>query len=526
MVAALVVAEAPPAGAEPEPESAALDAAANGGSDTIAAIDGRTVSLRNSNSAGSPDRVFTYGRWGDTLVFGDWDGNGTDTVGAIRGRMVFLRNSNTGGRANHVFAYGRRGDRLVFGDWDGNGTDTVGVVRGRDVYLRNSNTSGRANRVFAYGRRGDRLVFGDWDGDGTDTVGVVRGRLVFLRNSNTGGRAHHVFAYGRRGDQFVFGDWDGDGTDTVGVVRGSRIFLRNSNSSGRADITFQFSAGSDRVVFGDWDGGSSSTGVLVTPTGVVVPIVAAASGGWLVRTPCGHRVRLTRGTVVDRVDIVIDPGHGGNEPGATGANGLSERTLNLAVAKDLRRLLVAEGYSVLLTRSFDHRLAIQIRAQIANALRPDLFLSIHHNGGAVVASSTPGTEVFVQHDSARSRRLGGLLYEELLATASRFPTSWVATLRAGVSSRLNAAGGDFYGVHRRTPRVVSVITEFLYLSNPPEAALLARREVQRAEARALADGIIRWFDSRDPGSGYLPDFVDTTDNGAGGFENCTDPELQ
>ncbi len=406
------------------------------------------------------------------------------------------------------------------------GTDTVGTVDGRLVRLRNANSAGAPDRVFEYGRPGDRLVFGDWDGNGTDTVGAVRGRMVFLRNSNTSGRANHVFAYGRLGDRLVFGDWDGNGTDTVGVVRGTQVFLRNSNTSGRADIAFVFGPGSARLVFGNWDGGSSSAGVLVTPTGVVVPILQAEIGSWLVHTPCGNRVRVTRGTVVDRVDVLLDPGHGGNEPGATGANGLSERNLNLAVAEHARRLLVAEGYSVLLTRSFDHRLAIQIRAEIANALHPQVFLSIHHNGGAVAASSTPGTEVFVQHDSRRSRRLGGILYEELVAAAERFPTSWVATVRAGVSSRLNARGGDFYGIHRRTPGVVSVITEFLYLSNPPEAALLARTDVQRAEAQALADGVIRWFETRDPGSGYLPDFVDTTDNGAGGFENCTDPALQ
>ncbi len=361
---------------------------------------------------------------------------------------------------------------------------------------------------------------------GSDTVGAIDGRTVRLRNANSAGAPDQVFSYGRFGDTLVFGDWDGNGTDTVGVVRGSQVFLRNSNTSGRADVVFEYAPGSDRLVFGNWDGRTAAAGVLVTPTGVVVPILAAGAGSWLVRTPCGEQVRLTRGTVVDHIDVLIDPGHGGNEPGATGANGLSERNLNLAVAEELRRLLAAEGYSVLLTRSFDHRLAIQIRAQIANALDPDVFVSIHHNGGAVAASSSPGTEVFVQHDSAASRRLGGILYEELVAAAERFPTSWVATIRAGVSSRLNAAGGDFYGIHRRTPRVVSVITEFLYLSNPPEAALLARPAVQRAEARALADGIIRWFDTRDPGSGYLPDFVDTTDSGAGGFENCTDPALQ
>ncbi len=180
--------------------------------------------------------------------------NGTDTIGIQRGRDLLLRNSNTSGPADYVFSYGSPGDQLIFGDWDGNGTDTIGVVRGRNVYLRNSNTGGPADYVFAYGKPDDTLVWGDWDGNGTVTVGVQRGRDLMLRNTNTGGPADYVFSYGTEGDTILFGDWDGNGTDTIGIERGNNLYLRNSNTGGPADTVFTYGKSGDTLVFGDWDG--------------------------------------------------------------------------------------------------------------------------------------------------------------------------------------------------------------------------------------------------------------------------------
>ena len=162
---------------------------------------------------------------------------------------------------------------------------------------------------------------------------------------------------------------------------------------------------------------------------------------------------------------------------------------------------------------------------VLKALDPDLFISVHHNGGALARSSVPGTQVYYQHDDRQSRRLGGIMYEELFAAASEFPTAWVGNALDGVSTRLNDEGGDFYGIHRRTPGVTSLITEFLWLSNGAEARLLARDDVRDAEAQALARGIDRWYRTEHSGSGYLRPFVDTFDSGGGGFEGCIDPDL-
>jgi hypothetical protein len=177
--------------------------------------------LRNTNSGGSAQIAFLYGLAGDPAnpssfdfpIVGDWDGNGTDTAGVVRvrpGQLTFLlRNSNTPGSAQISFSYGRFGFPIV-GDWDGNGKDTPGVVRddGRDPgnkiwLLRNSNSAGLADLSFVYGRGGDVPIRGDWNGDGKDTAGVVRFVTAgtpaqwLLRNSNTSGAADLNFRYGR-----------------------------------------------------------------------------------------------------------------------------------------------------------------------------------------------------------------------------------------------------------------------------------------------------------------------------------------
>lgn len=181
--------------------------------------------LRNSNSGGSATVAsFVYGdvrfvavdQLGTIPVVGDWNGDGVDTVGVmlydfeVDGPIWWLlRNSNTAGPPDIVISYGRGRDTPVVGDWDGNGSDTVGVFRRpKSWLLRNSNTSGVAQISFAYGS-GQFLelpVVGDWDGNGTYTPAVLRNRppdaesggfeIWLFRNSNSSGVADGQIVYG------------------------------------------------------------------------------------------------------------------------------------------------------------------------------------------------------------------------------------------------------------------------------------------------------------------------------------------
>lgn len=271
---------------------------------------------------------------------------------------------------------------------------------------------------------------------------------------------------------------------------------------------------------------ASEGGVVISPNGVVLPVVGTgADGGWRALTPCGNEVTLRDGDRVVSVDFVLDPGHGGSETGAVGPAGAVEKELNVRVSEIVEWYLEEAGYTVLLTRRTDIRMPLRSRAEIANALMPDAFVSIHHNGGAKRPQSTPGTEMFVDGGNPEARRLGGIMFEELTERLSEFDADWVGTWRNGVSARLKNDGADLYGIHRYTPGVVSVIAEAGYLSNASEEALFVDNDVQWAHGKAIAVALMRWKTTNDAGSGYLEDFVDESSSGTGGFDGCTDPEL-
>ncbi len=266
---------------------------------------------------------------------------------------------------------------------------------------------------------------------------------------------------------------------------------------------------------------------MVTPTGVVAAVLAVEGTGYRIRTPCGGEASIPGGTPVSGATVVLDPGHGGDEPGAVGVNGLTEATLNLAVAERTKAVLEAQGATVVLTRTGDYRITIGARADIVRALGPPVFISIHHNGGSDGPSERPGTETFFQIASPESRRLSGIVYEELLALFATYQgIPWQADTDAGAKFRPNSSGGDYYGILRQTAGVPAVLSEAAFLSNPPEAELLARPEVQQAEAEALARAATRYLTTQDPGSGFTEPYPRTEPAGpGGGGRGCVDPPL-
>jgi N-acetylmuramoyl-L-alanine amidase len=267
---------------------------------------------------------------------------------------------------------------------------------------------------------------------------------------------------------------------------------------------------------------------LITPTGVVVPVLGRRGDGFLVRTPCAGEAVVGGGTPLTGATVVLDPGHGGVETGAVGDNGLTEAAVNLAVTELTRDLLEAAGATVVLTRTADYRVALGPRGEIATRLQPRAFVSIHHNGDADGPTPRPGSETYFQIASPESRRLAGLVYEELVATFSRFEgVPWQADFDAGAKYRPNARGGDYYGILRRSAGVPAVLSEALFLSNPAEAALLARPDVQMAEAEGLARAVARFLTTADPGSGFVEPYPRTEPAGpGGGTQGCKDPPLE
>lgn len=273
--------------------------------------------------------------------------------------------------------------------------------------------------------------------------------------------------------------------------------------------------------------GDGQPRVVLTTTGVVAAVLGVEASGLRVRTPCGGEASIPGGTPISGATVVLDPGHGGDEPGAVGANGLTEKALNLAVAERTKAILETQGATVVLTRTGDYRVTLGARADIVKALGPPVFISIHHNGGGDGPSQKPGTETYFQVAAPESRRLSGLVYEELFALFSTYDgIAWMADTDAGAKYRTNSSGGDYYGMLRQTAGVTAVLSEALFIANPPEAELLARPEVQQAEAEALARAITRYLTTQDPGSGFTEPYPRTDPAGPGGSSSgCIDPPL-
>ncbi len=278
---------------------------------------------------------------------------------------------------------------------------------------------------------------------------------------------------------------------------------------------------------GSGGNGTTTASIVRGPDDVLLPVVGHFAGSTVVSGTCGHEVVYEGGTPIyasgeDTVDVVLDAGHGGPESGAVGANGLTERDLNLIVTFHAKLALEELGHSVVLTRRRDLHMPIRQRTAIVRALSPRAFVSIHHNGGAVKRSDTPGTEAFHQVDQPESQRLAGLLFEEVHAVFADYWVPWVRTYHQGASARLRDSRTDTYGVLRMTRGVPAVIVEGLYLSNPPEAELLALPEVQQAEGRAIARAIDRFLTTGDPGSGFKTPFYDPHTTGTGTARGCVD----
>ncbi len=268
-----------------------------------------------------------------------------------------------------------------------------------------------------------------------------------------------------------------------------------------------------------------SAGVLLTNSGVTLALLDETPSGFLVRTPCGIETILTRGHPIDSVDVVLDPGHGGApDPGAVGPNGLKESTINLTVARAAQALLMDRGLNTVLTRTSDYTSPLSVRALFADNSGAELMVSIHHNAPTANLVTEPGTEIFVQHESTESRRLGGVLYEEIVSALSQFDLTWSSSPDAGVLEVLSTRGVDAYGM-LRTPETVTALVELGYISNRPEAELFLTDEYVSVAARAIANAVESYLTTADDGAGY----VDTPRvfNPQPGVSSsvCEDPEL-
>lgn len=182
--------------------------------------------------------------------------------------------------------------------------------------------------------------------------------------------------------------------------------------------------------------------------------------------------------------IVVDPGHGGSNPGAV-ANGSKEAENNLAVGLKLRNKLVQAGAKVVMTRDSDRTVAsegsslgeeLQARVDIAEANHADIFVSVHSNENP--NSAIAGAMTF--YPSGKSSQL-----------ALQVQNSVVAATKAndkGVSP------ATFYVL--RNNSVPSILVEMGFVSNPQEAAKLKNDSYRESLAQGIFSGIVKYFNNR------------------------------
>ena len=185
--------------------------------------------------------------------------------------------------------------------------------------------------------------------------------------------------------------------------------------------------------------------------------------------------------------ITIDAGHGGNDSGAIGPTGVMEKSVTLRIANELRRLLVADGATVYMTRTTDTEVSpkganasdieeLQARCDVANNTKSDIFISIHMDSfSSGAAKGTTG--YYYSLGSQRSRDLADKVRQGVI--------DQIGTQSRGTQSC------NFYVVkHTDMP---ATLVEVAFISNPQEEQLLNSEEGIEKAAQGIADGIADYF---------------------------------
>lgn len=229
----------------------------------------------------------------------------------------------------------------------------------------------------------------------------------------------------------------------------------------------------------------------------------------------------SRAAARDRI-VIIDPGHGGRDPGKIGPNGVQEKQVTLAISQRLATILRDRGYEVHLTRTADTLISLADRPRIANRLRADrpgaVFLSIHANSAP--STTARGFETFFLSEARTEdeRRVA-----EAENAAVRFEDQPVVPTDDGLDRILYNLRSDFLtrashdlaavmqekmatvhpGPNRGVKRagfyvlvgaiMPAVLIETAFLSNRAEADLLGTRDFQQKIAWGIADGVDEFF---------------------------------
>jgi N-acetylmuramoyl-L-alanine amidase len=188
--------------------------------------------------------------------------------------------------------------------------------------------------------------------------------------------------------------------------------------------------------------------------------------------------------------IIIDPGHGGNDPGAIGINGLYEKKVNLDISLKLREELTQLGYEVVMTRESDRTISLAERVELARNVNADLFVSIHAN--AHPSAAVRGTMVlYYNHRKPNPEYPASHEMIELSPESQQFAQTVLTTILQEIPNKNRGLlSSSAYVV--RNGNIPSILVEVAYLSNRKDAALLKNSQMRSKYAKAIAQGIYQY----------------------------------
>jgi len=218
--------------------------------------------------------------------------------------------------------------------------------------------------------------------------------------------------------------------------------------------------------------------------------------------------------------VILDPGHGGIDPGTIGRRGTFEKTLTLAIAKETRRALEATGrYRVFLTREEDVFVRLQVRVAFARQRDADLFISLHAD--SLSDRTVRGASVYTLSEKASDREADALAQREnkadliagvdldnepdevatiLIDLARRETMNLSATFATLVLPEFQRAGKTLRKGHRfagfavlKAHDVPSVLIELGYLSNPADERQLTTPDFQKLIGRSIQKAVDSYF---------------------------------
>ena len=244
--------------------------------------------------------------------------------------------------------------------------------------------------------------------------------------------------------------------------------------------------------------------------------------------------------VVSRlVTIVVDPGHGGEDPGARGRGGSREKDVTLTIARKLKAIIDAEpNMRAVLTRNGDYFIPLQVRVQKARRVHADLFVSVHAD--AFVGSHARGSSVFALSEGGATSTAAKLLAKREndadliggvdLNVKDRYLAMTLAdlSLTAQINDSLKLGKavlselGGVNDLHKgrveqagfavlKAPDIPSILVETAFISNPKEERKLNDQAYQEKMAQAIFKGIKRYFTKNPPLSRSTVAALDKTD---------------